>query len=628
MMKRVMELLGRLILNEVQRKTCVSLSADMREFLGWILEVDREEESLDNAPPLPLVREEIVPEEDSGPKFLFDNTSDRGRDVSDLQKKVRVLESLVKEYNALTAQEKTRVHTVHDYLTRQLNSLLQQIEALEETRTEARIGAAKARTGSILQYQNAMPNTTNTSYPMTTRNTFSSPIDTRNFRRLDNATSGMADRVAVRRRETRSLDETARSKRRRGTRKRQRNENRGKPKRKPRRKHRDRARSSRRKRANPEGNRRASLDSGYEAPTIYDSLDVIDTGPQGERRKRERESESEGMADLLPIKGKNRLEDEVILLNKREAWRRENEEQLEEVAFGKDMRSDASRERERFEKLTEEDKRKSRTKREELGRAASGIIAGANRSDDSRAPTSRAIGTAESGENSKGKSLKGDNNFVTKQNDLRSLERGINVFADNESETAGEQAGGKLTAINARSDNRVRGRLGAINCETKIDNASDGGGAAARPANSTAERREVPETRREMDDNATKLNRPTNRRAEQAEVKLKNLRRPEDGKRIRGVVDHGNSTRDDDDPGGNKLRDRYVARLDKPADPDPGNNLQLLRSGSDERLEDDVVGWRITPIIRGPVGYNDRALSSLASAGEGLIDARDLGSYQ
>lgn len=342
------------------------------------------------------------------------------------------------------------------------------------------------------------------------------------------------------------------------------------------------------------------------------------------------------MADLLPIKGKSRLEDEVILLNKREAWRRENEEQLEEVAFGKDMRSDASRERERFEKLTEEDKRKSRSKREEeFGRAASGVgTAGANRSDDSRAPTSRAIGTAESRENSEGKSVKGDNSLVTKQNDLRSLERGINVFADNESEAADatEQAGGKLTAINARSDNRVRGRSGAINCETKIDNATDGGGAAARPANSTAERRQIPGTRRETDDNAAKLNQLANCRAERVdpEVELRNLRRPGGSKRIRGVVDHGNLTRHDDDPGGNKLRDRYVARLGKPADPDTdhGNNLQLLlRSGSDERLEDDVVGWRITPIMR-PVGYNDRALSSLAPAGEGLINARDLGSYQ
>lgn len=46
-MKRIMELLGRLILNEVQRKSCVSLSPDMREFLGWMLEIDRENEPLE-----------------------------------------------------------------------------------------------------------------------------------------------------------------------------------------------------------------------------------------------------------------------------------------------------------------------------------------------------------------------------------------------------------------------------------------------------------------------------------------------------------------------------------------------------------------------------------------------------
>lgn len=42
-----MGLLGTLIMNEVQKKTCVSLSPDMREFLGRLLEVDREEESLE-----------------------------------------------------------------------------------------------------------------------------------------------------------------------------------------------------------------------------------------------------------------------------------------------------------------------------------------------------------------------------------------------------------------------------------------------------------------------------------------------------------------------------------------------------------------------------------------------------
>lgn len=50
-MKKVMELLGTFILDEVQRKTCVYLPPDIREFLGWMLEVDREEELLEEVYP-------------------------------------------------------------------------------------------------------------------------------------------------------------------------------------------------------------------------------------------------------------------------------------------------------------------------------------------------------------------------------------------------------------------------------------------------------------------------------------------------------------------------------------------------------------------------------------------------
>jgi len=70
---------------------------------------------------LPLIREKVIPEQDTGRKFLFDSTSEREESINDLQKKVRVLETLVKEYNALTAKEKTRVQTVHDYLVRFTN---------------------------------------------------------------------------------------------------------------------------------------------------------------------------------------------------------------------------------------------------------------------------------------------------------------------------------------------------------------------------------------------------------------------------------------------------------------------------------------------------------------------------
>jgi len=72
---------------------------------------------------LPLVREKAIPEQDTRRKFLFDSTSEQEREesINELQKKVRVLETLVKEYNALTAKEKTKVQTVHDYLVKFTN---------------------------------------------------------------------------------------------------------------------------------------------------------------------------------------------------------------------------------------------------------------------------------------------------------------------------------------------------------------------------------------------------------------------------------------------------------------------------------------------------------------------------
>lgn len=63
------------------------------------------------------------------------------------------------------------------------------------------------------------------------------------------------------------------------------------------------------------------------------------------------------MEEEEPITGKNQVEDEILLLNKRLAWKQENEQQLEEVAFGEDMRK-SLKDKELFEKLTEIDKKK------------------------------------------------------------------------------------------------------------------------------------------------------------------------------------------------------------------------------------------------------------------------------
>jgi len=46
-MNKVMELVDQLVMNQVQNKTCATLSPNMREYLGWMLEVDREEDSLE-----------------------------------------------------------------------------------------------------------------------------------------------------------------------------------------------------------------------------------------------------------------------------------------------------------------------------------------------------------------------------------------------------------------------------------------------------------------------------------------------------------------------------------------------------------------------------------------------------
>lgn len=447
-----------------------------------------------------------------------------------------------------------------------------------------------------------------------------------------------SDHVAHRRRETRSLDGAA-SRQRRDKRRRK-SRNRGKP-RQRRRKHREHRRKSpglspvrgrlRRKRANLEEGSRDSLYSGYEEPTIYDSLDVLDAKLTAREKKDKRELTDVGsvfaaangsVLDPLPIKGKNRLEDEVTLLNKREAWKRENEKQLEEVAFGRDMRNGAKRVRVLDEKLTEASKPRSsvdeagaRTKRENvLGETSA--YPGVDRSDRG----SRAASGTDDGEESGRNLTTGENDRVDNgatQPDVVSLaERRINVFADNEVEAtsdAGVGAAEKL-ALNARTDNRVKGKLGAINCETKIDNA-DGGASfvnltsdAKKPPRVSEERRKVSEASEEADGNVVKLNRATKYRAEEIdpEIELRDLGRARGLGGIYGVADWRDSIYGEDNLFGDKLGEGDAVELDEPGDLDPAYNLGLLRLRSNKR-SGDVVEWKMTPIIKRSRYYDGRA---------------------
>lgn len=387
-------------------------------------------------------------------------------------------------------------------------------------------------------------------------------------------------------------------------------------------------RKSRQKRANPEENDQVYY-LGYEKPRIYDSLDLLNAKLRGKKKKRKRElidkknvaTENDRMLDLLPIKEKNRMKDEVMLLNKREAWKRENEKQLEEVAFGKDMRNSTRRERKRFEKLTEGDKRKpinetsSRMKREDIIR---GTSTGKGTDCFNKSHTAFEIRDGKSWNNSE----MSNDNGVKNENRLEWAERKINVFADNKTDAAIDSAAAEVSteeklATNAGANNQVKGKLHAINRETKID--KDGSTSFVNWTSNaklqvSKERQKVLATEKEAD-NAVKLNRVTNYRREEIdpEIELKNLRQGRE-KRIYGVANWKMTDYfyDDDNLSRNKLKEKYVAKLDELGDLDtnPKNNLELLRLRNNKWLN-DVVEWKLLPIIKRSPYYNDRALSRI-----------------
>lgn len=429
----------------------------------------------------------------------------------------------------------------------------------------------------------------------------------------------------------RSLDDVPSKQRRRKKQQHRKKNNKGKRKQ---RKYQNHTRSSkfkmlRRKRANLEDSNQSSLYFMYEEPTIYDSFDILNARltkrKQTRKMKREladkKNDENDRMLDSLPIKGKNRLEDEVILLNKREAWKRENKEQLEAVAFGKDMRNGTTRERERFEKLTKGDKRRSidnmsfRMKREGINLETSTIMDHLN---DSR---SAFVEINNNGESQRYLESKDSSEDMANERKLKLLEKSINVYADNKTDVIDTEADGRATreistgkklVINAGTDNRVREELRTTNYERKIDNANNSTSVVNLTNSSESpvseERRKVFAMEKETDDKVVKLNPGTNYRDDETdlEAELKNLRDERRNKRISNVIDWRtvpmtNPIYKDDNLPGNRSREaHYTFKLDELGDLDINleNNSDFRRLRKNRQISDDIIGWRMMPIIR------------------------------
>lgn len=157
--------------------------------------------------------------------------------------------------------------------------------------------------------------------------------------------------------------------------------------------------------------------------------------------------------DDLPVKGKNLAEDEMILLNKRESWKKQNERQLEEVAFGKDMRNKL-REEEQFERLTgikgkkivNDEKPREKRENNKIEKIEEGkktfirsTLNNVTLNINTTVVSHYELTTVHSSPNfvnDKIISLKKPNDTSENEEKLKMMERGINVYADDKNETS------------------------------------------------------------------------------------------------------------------------------------------------------------------------------------------------
>ncbi|XP_011308088.1 uncharacterized protein [Fopius arisanus] len=142
-MRKVMELLGHLVSDEVDHKTCRKLPPHLHEFLVWMVrDEELREPQRTTAVVYSKAKESLKPE-----KFPSSQRPETQTPLpSDLYRKVRLLKGLIKEYFTLSEKEQTKVQAVHDYLERQLHSLLKFIESKDKAKPQLPIPTKKRST--------------------------------------------------------------------------------------------------------------------------------------------------------------------------------------------------------------------------------------------------------------------------------------------------------------------------------------------------------------------------------------------------------------------------------------------------------------------------------------------------
>ncbi|XP_076284773.1 uncharacterized protein LOC143211192 isoform X2 [Lasioglossum baleicum] len=463
LMKKVMQVLDSLMSEEVDRKTCTPLPPDLSEFLGWMLDVKSGGTSPEQLTLVPLVHSVEPAMHFPQEKFLFQSGLGGEREegsIKEMHKKLQLIEGLIKDYHALSETEKSKVQSVHDYLGKEVNSMLEYVDAKQGAETRS------SSPNEIVHYQPELRNASHGDrFNGPTRFSAASSIANTPKVAKKSISRGRNDH-RDRRRVVRSVDKRPKLRKKhraKGERERRHGRRHKAASAIDQPRHKDsghKAAATRQKRDYLDKDFWASFHQGYEEPVIYNSMDMIDAQPTHEipqtLKPEEKTSEkskssgemlveglddsdskssssekeaatmksssvsagqiSEAAVEEEPITGKSQVEDEVLLLNKRQSWKKENEEQLEEVAFGEDMRKGLL-EKELFEKLTEIDKERSATETKSKDNGSS------IKDNDLW------------GQHAPDHASKDYDTYLSDEDKLRALEEKINVYSDNDRDT-------------------------------------------------------------------------------------------------------------------------------------------------------------------------------------------------
>ncbi|KAK0091273.1 hypothetical protein PV326_003491 [Microctonus aethiopoides] len=141
-MKKLAEILSRVVIDEMEKKSCTKLPPQLGKFLQCMV-VNEEKpigiRKFSHPSSIATKRQSTTTEENkteySFPISTIPTTSHlklSSTELDEIYRKIRLLNGLIKEYHLLSSKEQTKFQLIHDYLERQLDSLINYVKLREQ----------------------------------------------------------------------------------------------------------------------------------------------------------------------------------------------------------------------------------------------------------------------------------------------------------------------------------------------------------------------------------------------------------------------------------------------------------------------------------------------------------------